>query len=85
MKLSNLPSFRVIQALIASQSTFEKCCMQQFIFLPSYCYLYLILLTFWSVLTCDILGMGFGFVIMVIGAICIEDNNLFKCEEQNIT
>ena len=34
--------------------------MQQFIFLLSYCYLYLILhYKFWSVLTRDILGKGF--------------------------
>ena len=36
-----------------------NCCMQQFIFLLSYCYLYLILHKFWSVLICDILGIGF--------------------------
>ena len=49
--MSNLPNFRVIQALIAyaSQSTFVQ---------VSYCYLYLILHKFWSVLTCDILGIS---------------------------
>ena len=35
-----------------------NCCMQQFIFLLSYCYLYLILHKFWSVSTCDILETG---------------------------
>ena len=44
MKLSNITSFREIRALIASQSTFEKinCCVQKFIFLLSYCYLFLV-------------------------------------------
>ena len=46
MKRSNLPSFRAI------------CCMQHFIFLLSYCNLYLVSHKFWSVLTCNILGIG---------------------------
>ena len=54
-KLSNLPSFRAIWALIASQLTYEK---QHFIFLLSYCYLHFLLRKFCSVLTCDILGIG---------------------------
>ena len=61
IKLSNLPSFRSIRALIASQSTFGKInyCIQ-FIFILSYCYLYLILhkLKCCSVLKCDILRTG---------------------------
>ena len=59
--ISNLSSFRVIWALIASQSTFERkknSNMQQIIFLLSCCYLYLILYKFFSVLTCDVLGIG---------------------------
>ena len=51
MKLGKPPSFIVIRALIASQSTFE-------IQLLSYCFLYLILHEFCSVLICDILGIG---------------------------
>ena len=50
MKLSNLLRFRAIRALIASQSTFED-----FIFLLSYCYLYLILHRFCGVFACYIL------------------------------
>ena len=46
-----------------------NCCMQQFIFLLSYCYLYLILLKFWGLLTCDILGIG-----LLFGALFIWDN-----------
>ena len=51
---------RAIRALMASQSTFGKIkwCMHHFIFELSYCYLYLILHKFCSVLTCDILGIG---------------------------
>ena len=56
-RLSNLPSFRAIQALIASQSMCEKL-NYEFTILFFYCYLYLILHKFWSVLTCDILGIG---------------------------
>ena len=56
------PSFRVIRALFASQSTFEiiyKCLLTTFYFLLSYgFFLYPILHKFCSVLTCDILGKG---------------------------
>ena len=51
IKLSKPPRFRVIRALIASQSTFEKL---NFLFDDD---LYLILHKFCSVLTSDILGI----------------------------
>ena len=56
MKLSKPPSFRVIPALIASQSMFE------IYFLLSYWFLYLILHKFCSVLTCNILEIGLLYV-----------------------
>ena len=61
MELSKLPRFRVIRALIASQSTFEKwnVDLQHFIsyFLIGF-FLYLLLHKLCSVLTCGILGIG---------------------------
>ena len=53
MTLSKPPSFRVIRALIASQSMFE-----QFISYFLIVVFYLILHKFCSVLTCNILGIG---------------------------
>ena len=51
--ISNAPSFRVIRALIASQSTFEIYSL--FLTFLYCCFLYLILHTLCSVLTCNIL------------------------------
>ena len=60
MKLSNLPSFRAIRALIASQSTLNyKLLTYNSLFLTFlFIFLYLILHEFCDVLICDILGIG---------------------------